>query len=225
MPKLEFKLTEFDMNITWHGGRFFQIAVQKEKNDNVNIAIDCHPKIKLSRTKADILLLTEKEEDLSNDSDGFFIVSSPGEYEIKDVFIKGVSRNNGKIFYFIEAEGITLCHLGSFNEKELSLEQQEAINNVDILMIPVGGGSSLGPKEASQIVSQIEPRVVIPMNYRTKSCGGGEIQKTKEKLESVDEFLKIMGIKNDKEELSRLSIKSRDFSPEEKMKIIILECR
>ena len=212
------------MNITWHGDNFFQISVQKEKNDNVNIVIDCHSDFKLSRAKADILLLTLKQEKFNNDADNYFIVSSPGEYEIKNVFVRGISQKNGKIFYFIEAEGITLCHLGNFNEKELSLEQQEAINNVDILMIPVGGGSSLDPKEASQIISQIEPRVVIPMNYKAKACGGGTL-KTKEKLETVDEFLKVMGVKNNKEEFPRLNIKSKDFSTEDKTKIIVLECR
>ena len=203
------------MNITWHGDCFFQVAVQKEKNDNVNIAIDYHPRFKSSRIKADILLLTEKEEFLNNDLDGCFIVSSPGEYEVKGVFVRGIPQKNGKSFYFIEAEGITLCHLGKFNEKELSSEQQEAINNVDILIVPVGGGSSLDAKGALQIISQIEPRIVIPMNYKTKNRGGIETLKTKEKLEGVEEFLKVMGIKNNKEELPRLNIKLRDFSSEE----------
>ncbi len=202
------------MNIIWKGESFFEISVQKDKKENVNIAIDCYPKTKQSKVKADILLLSEKDKFSGSEGDAF-LISSPGEYEVKDVFVKGISQKDGKIIFFIETEDITLCHLGGFNEKELSLEQQDAINNVDILMIPTGGGSLIDSKTAGQIVAQIEPKIVIPMNYKTG----------KENLESVDDFLKVMGDKNGKEVLPKLNIKSKDIPSNEKTKIIILECK
>ncbi len=203
------------MNITWHGDSFFEIVSQKEKNNNVNIAIDCFSKSK--QTKADILILSDKSDFSNSEAKNCFMISSPGEYEVKDVFVKGIPQKNNKTFYFIEAEGITLCHMGSFSEKELSPQQQEEINNVDILMIPTGGGSLLNSKEANQIISQVEPKIIIPMNYKTKESS------SKEKLETIDEFLKVMGVKNGEEKLPRLNIKAKDISSSEKTKIIILE--
>jgi hypothetical protein len=207
------------MNITWHGDSFFQINVQKEKQENINIVIDPDSKWRSSKNKAEIILLTKEEDGFLNNNDSF-VISSPGEYEIKDVYVKGISEKNKKTFYFIEAEGLSLCHLGEFTDKELSPEQQESIGNVDILMIPAGGGALIEPKVAAQIVSQIEPKIVIPMNHGT----GKDSLKNKTKQEGVEEFLKVMGIKN-KEELPKLSIKAKDLLTEEKTKIIILESK
>ncbi len=206
------------MNITWHGGSFFQIITQKEKNNNVSIAIDYYPKSKQSKIKADILILTDKDSFSGNEND-FFVIHSPGEYEVKDIFIRGIQQENNRTFYFIEAEGITLCHMGNFSEKELTSEQLEAVNNVDVLMVPTGGGDLINSKEAHQIVSQIEPKIVIPMNYKTKES------LSKEKLETSDDFLKVMGIKDNNEKLPRLNIKAKDISFSEKTKVILLECK
>ncbi len=205
------------MNITWQGDSFFQINTQKEKQESVSVVIDPDSKWKSSKNKADIILFTKEEDSISNDNS--FVISSPGEYEIKDVYVKGIPMQNKKTFYFIETEGISLCHLGEFTEKELSLEQQESINNVDILMIPISGEPLIDSKIAGQIVSQIEPKIVIPMNYKTSSSS-----KKDSKQEGIDDFLKVMGVK-DKEQLSRLNIKSRDFSVDDKTKIIILESK
>ncbi len=207
------------MNITWHGDSFFQIITQKEKNNNVNIAIDYYPKSKQSKIKADILILTSKDNFSGNEPNGCFLIHSPGEYEVKDVFVRGIPQKNNNTFYFIEAEGITLCHMGNFTEKELTPQQQESINNVDILMLPTGGGSLINSKEAHQIISQIEPKIVIPMNYKTKESS------SKEKLETSDDFLKVMGIKNNNEKFPRLNIKAKDVSFSEKMKIVLLESK
>ena len=123
----------------------------------------------------------------------------------------GAVKNN--TIYTIEAEDIKICHLGLLGEKELSTEQLEKSGEVDVLMIPVGGGNSLDSQQAVKIMSQIEPKIIIPMNYK--------IPQIRTELDGVDKFLKILGIKS-LEALPKLSIRKKDISNEE-AKVIILQ--
>lgn len=150
-----------------------------------------------------------------------FLIEGPGEYEIKGVFVQGIPSFHDEVLgkergentiYTIEAEGIRLCHLGDFGQKELSSEQIDAIGEADILMLPVGGFYTISAKEAVRVMSQIEPSVTIPMHY--------QLPKLKAKLDDVDKFLKATGIKK-VEPLSKFSIKKKDILPEE-AKIIVL---
>lgn len=152
---------------------------------------------------------------------GPFLIDGPGEYERKGIFIKGIlafhDKSEGKergevTVYKIEAEDMKLCHLSDFGQKELSPEQLEKIGEIDILILPVGSEHSLGAKEASSIIAQIEPRIVIPMHYK--------IPKLKVKLEAVDKFLKLMGAEDVKPE-KKLKISLKDL-PKEETKIVLL---
>jgi len=105
-----------------------------------------------------------------------FIIRGPGEYEIADCFIKGIStfhdNKNGSLrgkntIYSIEMDGINLAHLGDLGHK-LTDDQISSLNGIDILMLPVGGFYTIDYKTASEIVAQIEPSVVIPMHIRMK---------------------------------------------------------
>jgi len=197
------------MNINWYGQTCFKIAAQKD----VNIIIDPPTKesgLRGPKLEADILLSTDSKEKIP--SGQYFLIDGPGEYDKKEVYIQGIPAENSTI-YVMETEDINICHLGKINQQELTTEQIEAIGEIDILMIPVGGGQSLEAKSAVKIMSQIEPKIILPMNYK--------IGKSKEKLNSVDEFLKILGIKN-MEKMPRLSIKAKDL-PKEEVKIIGLE--
>ncbi len=102
------------------------------------------------------------------------MIEEPGEYEVKDIFIQGIpsfhDEEEGKkrgqnTIYTIEAEGIRLCHLGDLGQKELNSDQLEKIGDIDILMVPVGGVYTINSKGAAKIISQIEPRLIIPMHY------------------------------------------------------------
>jgi len=216
------------MNIIWHGQSCFQIASSQGKNNHVNIVIDPFAEtigLRVPKMEADILLITHQHYDHNNVKAVLgdpFLISGPGEYEVKEVTVQGISsfhdNSGGKergmnTIYTIEAEDIRLCHLGDLGQKELTPEQVEKIGEVDILMIPVGGIYTIGAKEAVKIMSQIEPNIIIPMHYG--------IPKLKIKLEGIDKFLKTMGIKKI-EPSSKLSIKKKDISPEE-AKIIILK--
>ena len=106
-----------------------------------------------------------------------------------------------------------LCHLGDLGQKELTPEQLEKIGDIDILMIPVGGNYTIGSEEATKIISQIEPRIVIPMHY--------DLPKLKVKLEGVEKFLKAMGVKS-LEPLPKFSVKKKDL-PEEETRVVLLK--
>ncbi|MQK95695.1 MBL fold metallo-hydrolase, partial [Escherichia coli] len=91
----------------------------------------------------------------------YFLIEKAGEYEVKEVFIKAIpsfhDNSKGKergenLIFLIEVEGLKLCHLGDFGQKELESEQIEEIGEVDILMIPVGGKYTISFKEAIKIM-------------------------------------------------------------------------
>ena len=216
------------MNIFWHGQSLFEIITTPQKNSQLKIVIDPFSEeigLKLPKLEADLLLISHSHHDHNNIKavEGTpFLIEGPGEYEIKKVFIQGIpswhdekeGRERGEnTIYTIDAEEIRLCHLGDFGQKELTEEQLEKIGEIDILMIPVGGVYTISAREALKVMSQIEPRITIPMHY--------QIPKLKVKLEGLDKFLKTMGIKK-LDPLPRLSIKKKDISPEE-AKIIVLK--
>jgi L-ascorbate metabolism protein UlaG (beta-lactamase superfamily) len=122
------------------------------------------------------------------------MVTGPGEYEISNMLIIGVSTfhdnekgiNRGKnTVYLIEMNEISICHLGDLGHV-LTDEQVEEIGNVDVLLLPVGGVSTISAPVSTEIVRQLEPKMVIPMHYKTPAI--------KRQLEPVDRFLKEIGI-------------------------------
>ncbi|MFH1401438.1 MAG: MBL fold metallo-hydrolase [Parcubacteria group bacterium] len=215
------------MNIIWKGQSCFQITTQKTKTP-VSITIDpfsAEIGLRPPSGAADIVLVSHDHHDHNNTkavSGQPFIVSGPGEYEIKDVYIVGIPSWHDSVegkergqntIYVIDAEDLRVCHLGDLGQKELTDEQLEKIGQVDILMIPVGGNFTISEKEAQKIMAQIEPKITIPMHYL--------VPKLKAKLDGVDKFLKSLGIKS-MPPVPKLSIKKKDISPEE-AKIIVLE--
>lgn len=216
------------MTIIWYGQSCFQIISSKRKEANIKIVIDPFDEtlgLKVPKLEADILLITHQHHDHNNIkavSGNSFIINNLGEYEIEGVFIQGISSFHdnvlGKerglnIIYTMETEEIRLCHLGDLGQKELNPKQLEKIGEVDILMLPAGGTYTIGSKEASKIISQIEPRIIIPMHY--------QIPRLKLKLEGADKFLKAVSQKS-VEPLVKLSIKKKEISLEE-VKTVILK--
>ena len=216
------------MKITWYGQSLFEIIAKTRQNDEVKIVIDPFDEktgIRVPKLEADILLISHDHHDHSNVravSGEPFLINCPGEYEEKRIYVRGIpafhdnslGKERGRVTIFtIETEEIRICHLSDFGQKELTEDQLEEIGEVDILMIPTGGVYTIGPKEASTVINQVEPKIVIPMHYK--------LPKLKYKLEEVDKFLKVMGAKNS-EYSNKLSIKKKELS-EEKTKIIVLK--
>jgi L-ascorbate metabolism protein UlaG (beta-lactamase superfamily) len=207
------------MNIIWKGQSCFQILAQKNKIP-ANIVIDPFSQetgLRPPSQPADIVLVSQDNSDNNNVAavgGNPFVVSGPGEYEVKEIYIKGVlSADGASTIYIVEAEDLKICHLGDLNQNELTAEQLEKIGEVDILMIPVGGGTTITEREALKIMAQIEPKITIPMHYA--------IPKLKAKLAGVEGFLKALGMKSIQPE-DKLSIKKKDILPDE-AKVVVLQ--
>ena len=214
--------------ITWAGQSCFQISVSNSRDHSADIVIDPFDEetgLKVPNFSADILLVTHQHHDHNNIKTikgEPFLAEGPGEYEVKGVFIQGIPAfhddKEGKekglnTIYTIEAEDIRFCHLGDLGQKQLTDEQLEKIDSVDVLMIPVGGEYTISSQEAQRIISQIEPRIVIPMHYK--------LPKLKADLDDVNKFLKTMG-KPSVVPQDKLVIKSSAM-PKDGMEIVVLQ--
>jgi L-ascorbate metabolism protein UlaG (beta-lactamase superfamily) len=119
-------------------------------------------------------------------------IDGPGEYEVAGALIEGVAtyrdKQHGQIngkntAFLIHLDDMSVCHLGALAHT-LSAAQIEPLKDADILLVPVGGGAALNATDAAEVVSQLEPRIVIPMYYGTPSMN----------LESVDRFCKELAV-------------------------------
>jgi len=211
------------MYITWLGQSCFKI-----QGKEVTIVTDPHEPslgLKLPRMNADIVTVSHDHYDHNNSgaiSGHPIVINTPGEYEVKKVFIYGIpswhddkqgaERGNNTIYLF-EFEELKIAHLGDLG-CALTDEQLEKLEGADILMIPVGGVYTLNAKGAAQVISQIEPRIVIPMHYKVPGL--------KVNIDGVDKFSRELGAKK-AESIDKLRIIKRDL-PAEETKIIILHC-
>jgi L-ascorbate metabolism protein UlaG (beta-lactamase superfamily) len=122
------------------------------------------------------------------------VVTRSGEYEIGGVLIigvptfhddeKGIARGKNNV-YAIEVDDVNICHLGDLGHP-LTAKQIEDLGTIDVLLVPVGGGTTISAAQAAALVRSIEPKIVIPMHYKTPAL-------TRE-LDNVDKFLKEMGL-------------------------------
>jgi len=121
-------------------------------------------------------------------------LTGPGEYEISGVLIMGIAtfhdrekgRKRGKnTVYLMEVDEISVCHLGDLGHV-LTAEQVEELGDVDVLLLPVGGVSTINAPMAAEVVRQLEPKVVVPMHYKTEALSW--------ELEPVERFLKEIGV-------------------------------
>lgn len=147
------------------------------------------------------------------------VVNGPGEYELHDVFITGIrtyhdvekgATHGYNTMYLITVEGIVICHLGDLGHP-LTEEQIEAVSECDILLVPAGGGTVLSPEAAADLIAQIAPKIVIPMQYATPN-GDRE-------LGTVEAFAKRLGV-DMPETLDKLVIRQSELP--EAMRLVVL---
>lgn len=184
------------MEITWYGHACFRL-----RDRNTSVVTDPYDKtlgLPLPRPKADIVTISH-DSPHHNHTAGlkgdFKVVDGPGEYEIGGVFISGihltgpkkvssedVAQNN---IYVIYIEDIAVCHLGDLSHVPTQ-NQVEDLGSIEVLMVPVGGQNALNAAQAAEVISLIEPYIVIPMHYQLPDLA---IQ-----LDPVEKFLKEMGL-------------------------------
>ncbi len=211
------------MQITWNGQSCFTIKSKTQKEEESIILINPFDEkqtgIKLSKSKANLVLIGNKNSkvDTKKINPEFFLVDKPGEFEVKGIFINGIADNWSKkdkkknILFFLEVEGVKILNLGEI-EHALENGNLDKLPAIDVLMIPVGGGNTINTEKAIDIINKIEPRIIIPMNFK--------IPGLKEKLDSVQKFAKEMGV-NPKEQTERLKIDKRNL-PQDNTEIIIM---
>lgn len=212
------------MEITWYGHSCFRLTernyatVVTDPFDNKKVGYDA---LKL---KAEIVTVSHDAPGHSNVDavkGTTHTITGAGEFEIGGVFITAVQtgggggkKNKDKVrntLYVFDYDGITVAHLGDLDEVPTQSEV-EALGTVNVLLIPVGGGSSLNAAKASEVVSLIEPNIVIPMHYSTPA--------TKVSLDSLNKFLKEMGLGKTE---SQPSLKiTRSGLPDE-TKVVVLD--
>jgi len=209
------------MIITWLGHSCFKIQ-DKLTPEGVTVVTDPFDKsvgLKVPRFEANIVTISHDHSDHNNVSaikGNPFIIRGAGEYEVDKVFIEGVEayhsedKKEKNIIYRIDIDEMSVTHLGDLGHT-LDAKQLEQLEGTDILLIPVGENFTIGAKKAVEVVSQIEPRIVIPMHYK--------IPGLTVKLEDAQKFIKELGIKPTHEE--KLKISKRDL-PTEEMELVVL---
>jgi L-ascorbate metabolism protein UlaG (beta-lactamase superfamily) len=188
------------MEITWYGLSCFRIR-------EGGITVVCDPYAReigaaLPKLRADIVTVSHDRPGhnaVDRVTGEFKVLRGPGEYEAKNVFTTGLAtthrRQKGEtsernVAFFFEFGDLTVGHLGDIGEVPAQSEIEELnIGEVDILMVPVGGGQTLDPTRAVEIVGMFEPRLVIPMHYRQDGISPDVV----EHLEPLDKFLKELG--------------------------------
>ena len=162
---------------------------------------------------ADIALISVNHPDfngvsqVSHGGKDPFIIRGPGEYEVGGVMVRGFlssSEYNGEkrtnTIYLVELEGMTLCYLGGLNDEEIPSHLWEAIDEIDLLFIPIGGGGVLSATDAYKMAVTLEPRMIIPMLYADDK--------------SIQTFLDEAGVQENSP-VEKLTVKQKDVAGKE----------
>lgn len=213
------------MEITWHGHSCFRInergmaAVVTDPYDPAVVGIDP------GKLRAEVVTISCNDP-AHNYLDGIrgkaFEITGPGEFEIGGVFITGVRINGSKknsspdvlhnTVYVIDYNGLTIAHLGELNSVP-SQTEVEGLGEVNIALVPIGGFTSLNAAKAAEVISLLEPNIVIPMHY---GMANSLIE-----LDPLSKFLKEMGLTTVETEES-IKIQSNSSLPEE-IRVMVLD--
>ncbi len=206
------------MELTWYGLSCFRLSERNQDTivtDPYNNGLVGLPALKL---KADIVTISHQAEGHNNlrAVSGYkHALTGPGEYEIGGIFITGISTtltpdSRRNVLYLFDYGDLTVAHLGDI-ARVPSQAQIEALGQVNVLLLPVGSGNSLNAVQAAELVSLLEPNIVVPMHYQVP---GLQLD-----LEGPERFLKEMGLSHVNEE-SSLKISASNL-PEE-TRIVLL---
>lgn len=184
------------MDIKWYGHGCFRLKERSTVAFTDPYPLNT-PNTNRPRTKADVVTV-DLGYPLESPLDGFtntpYLIQRPGEYEVNGVFVTtlptapdakqnghGATRHTMMIFQF---EDISVCHLGRLGHV-LGQDEVEKLSEVDVLLVPVGGNGVLNASQAVEVISLIEPLIVVPMYYQVDGNG--------ESFDTVEKFLKEMG--------------------------------
>jgi len=213
------------MEFTWYGQSCFRI---KSKGQTV-ITDPYSPDIglKVPRQPASIITVSHDHSGHNNVSAirvGAYVIAGPGEYEVQGIMVLGIASfhdsSNGQdqgrnTAYRIEFENLSVCHLGDLGHLP-NQEQTELLTGVDVLLIPVGGRTTLTAAKAAEVVNLLEPRIVIPMHYKVPGLSLT--------LDSPKRFLNELGVE-EPEKLDILNVTRSDLGEQgaDSVRVVLLE--
>lgn len=197
------------MQISWLGYSAFRIT-----SGGITVIVnpyDPESGFKINRQSADIVVSSIDHPEVAKSvSSAGLVIVKPGEYEVRSVFVYGISYS-AVTLYLLTIDAMSIACIGPVKVKELSDEQLEVVEGADILTVPVGGGPVCSAKEAVQIINQVEPRIVIPSHYKTKGTRG---------LDGIDKFLKEYSASH--EEVDKLKLHKKDL-PQEDTRVVVIK--
>ncbi len=212
------------MQIFWHG--FSCVRIESSHGDAsatlVTDPFESEASVRFPRTlKPNVVVFSHQDRKrfpLDVFEEKPFLIADPGEYEIGGAFVHGVPWIEGgakgphPLLYRFEIEGISIGFLGGAS-KALSEETLGALEDIDVLILPVGGGEKLNSKQAAEIVREVEPRIVIPIHHH--------IDGIKEQLATAEQFCKEVGAAK-RQDGNKLKLTRKDL-PADDLVIAVLE--
>lgn len=210
------------MNIIWYGHR----CVRLETKEGDVLIDPFDPKVVGLRgpnIKDHLVLVSDampSRDVMSRINEDAFVIRGPGEYERRGIAVRGIqaARDSQRgrelglcTIYCVVAEEMSLCHLGALGQEKLTAEQLEAIGDPDILILPVGGQSALDVKVAAELATQIEPKIIIPVQYALPNA-------TYE-AGTLEKFTKEIGLTPQKTDTFRIAKKSL---PADQTQLVVL---
>lgn len=204
------------MVISYAGGECFKVS-------QGDLTLSFNPPAKEStlasaKFGADIALVSLDHPDFNGSENAAFgerqpfVIEGPGEYEIKDVAVRGFAtpatygkKQTINTVYSVALEGMNLCFLGALSNAELPASAKSELDDIDVLFLPVGGSDVLGHAQAYKLAVQLEPKVIIPMHYDASS---------------LKAFLKEAGAEGTKPE-EKLTIKKKDLDGKEAEVVVL----
>ncbi|MFH1631849.1 MAG: MBL fold metallo-hydrolase [bacterium] len=212
------------MMISWHGLGCFSIKGKTGQRE-VTLVTDPYDNsvgLRFPRTLTASMVLQSHDAPEANNTDAVhgeeegkpFLVTHAGEFEVKGAFAAGVRapKKDGSehTVYRIDLEGVSIAFLGAL-DRDLNDAELTKLGNIDVLILPVGGGPVIDKAVASDIVSQIEPRLVIPSYF--------DVQGLKVKLAGVEAFCKDLSCP--REDANKLKIEKGSL-PTDDIKVAVL---
>ena len=210
------------MEITWYGHSCFRLT---ERNF-VTVVTDPYDNKKVGyaplKLKAEIVTISHDAPGHNNSEavkGTTHVLTGPGEFEIGGVFITAVQTDSvakkvkdsvRNTIYVFDYDGITVAHLGDL-QKIPTQSEVELLGTVNVALVPVGGGTSLNAAKAAEVVSMLEPNLVVPMHYATPDA--------KADLDALGKFIKEMGLS--KQEAQPLLKVTRSSLPDETHMVVL----
>ncbi len=211
------------MDVTWLGHGCFRL-----RGRGAVAVTDPYPPsfgLKLPKLEGDLVTVSHAHDNHSyvQAVKDARLVDTPGEYEVAGITVtgfptyhdnaRGAERGRNTVFV-IEVDDVRICHLGDLGHR-LDDDILDALGTIDVLLAPVGGGTSLDASRAAEVVRQVEPRNVVPMHYALPNI--------KPQLEPVDRFLREMGV-TEAEPMAKLSVQATSGETET-TRVVLLDAK